>query len=129
MPGPDGQSNDIRDLTGPPSENSSGTQTAVLNTEHTLASINTVGSFELLVDLVNMAAGDLLELRAKKIVLTAGTGRVLYEQTFQDAQQNEIIVVSEQVGNDLTDTASVAFTLKQTAGATGRSFPWKVLSY
>lgn len=51
----------------------SGTQTATVTTEHTLLDIAVAGVFNLEVDTVNMAAGDILELRVYQIILTAGT--------------------------------------------------------
>jgi hypothetical protein len=76
-----------------------------------------------------MAAGDVVELRIYQIVLTAGTRRVAYFATFNGAQPaDNMIQISVPISNELTDTASLRFTLKQTAG-TARSFPWKVISY
>lgn len=102
----------------------SGTQTAVISTEHTLASLTTVKTFLLIVDLVNLASGDVLELRIKTKVLSGGTLRTIYHQRYLDAQATEdVIVASIPLPSDI----QADFTLKQTAG-TGRNFPWKVLS-
>lgn len=105
-----------------------GTQTASIGTEHTLDDVASAGVFVVEVDTVNMAAGDTLELRIYIMVLTAGTRRVAYKETYVDAQNaDDLIKVSVPVPNELTDAGAVRFTLKQTAG-TGRNFPWKVLS-
>lgn len=107
----------------------SGTQSATVTTEHTLASINVAGVFSLHVDTNAMAAGDVLELRIYQIILTAGTSRVVSMGMYYGAQStDDAIKISIPIGNDLTDTDSLKFTLKQTFG-TGRSFPWKVLKY
>lgn len=112
-----------------PALDASGTQTAVIGTEHTLDDIAVAGTYVSVVDTNAMAAGDVLELRVYVIVLTGGTRRVAYMQRFIDNQPtDDQIKISVPVGNDLTDAGSVRFTLKQTAG-TGRAFPWKVLRY
>ena len=111
------------------SADASGTQTAVIGTEHTLDDVAAAGTYTLHVDTVNMAAGDVLELRAYQIVLTGGTRRVAYLSRFFDAQPtDDLIKISVPISNELTDAGSLRFTLKQTAG-TGRAFPWKVLKY
>ncbi len=108
----------------------SGTQSATVGTEHTLSSISTAGVFQLVVDLSNLAAGDVVEIRHKRRVLSGGTllgagGPTLYV----DAQAAEDAVhESAPFGNDLTSVVGVEFTLKQVAG-TAKSFPWKVLNY
>lgn len=107
----------------------SGTQTAVIGTEHFLNSPNSEGVYTLHVDLVNLAAGDAVELRVYQIVLTAGTSRVAYLVTYQGAQPADaLIAVSVPISNELTDTNALRFSLKQTLG-TGRNFPWKVLKH
>lgn len=106
-----------------------GTQTATIGTEHTLADIAVAGTFTLHVDKNVMADGDVLELRVYQIVLTGGTRRVAYFDRWQDAQSaDDMIAISVPISNELTDAGSLRFTLKQTAG-TGRNFPWKVLKY
>jgi len=107
----------------------SGSQTATINVEHTLAAVAVAGVFSLHVDTVNMAAGDLLELRLYQIILAGGTARVAFYQQYIDAQSaDDLIKLSPPIGNELTDANSLKFTLKQVLG-TGRVFPWKVLSY
>ena len=107
----------------------SGTQTAVIGTEHFLANVNEAGVFTLHVDKHAMAAGDVLELRVYQMVLTGGTARVWKTYTFYGAQAaDDAIFISDPVSNQLTDAQSLRFSLKQTFG-TGRSFPWKVLKH
>jgi hypothetical protein len=106
-----------------------GTQSATVTTEHTLLDIAAAGTYTLHVDLVNMADGDTLELRIYQMILTGGTRRVAYFDSWHDAQPVDgRIAVSVPISNDLTDSGALRFTLKQTVG-TSRNFPWKVLLY
>jgi len=108
---------------------STGTQTATVGTEHTLLDVAVAGTFTLHVDANAMVAGDVLELRVYQIVLTGGTRRVAYFGQYPDAQSpDDQIKISVPISNELTDTGSLRFTLKQVQG-TSRSFPWKVLKY
>jgi hypothetical protein len=104
----------------------SGTQTATIGTEHTLASVNAAGVYRLRVDTVNMTITDALELRVKSKALTAGTLRgedvVLYTGV---QPTDQLVKRSETYETDLAETDGLTFTLKQTAG-TGRAFPWCV---
>jgi hypothetical protein len=105
----------------------SGTQTAVISTEHTLLDIAVAGSFVFEVDANAMASGDTLELRIYKKVLSGGTLRVAYMTSYTGAQSaDDIYKISVPFSNDLVEAASCRCTLKQTAG-TGRAFPWKVI--
>lgn len=107
----------------------SGTQSATVTTEHFLSSPNVAGTFTLHVDTVNMVAGDVLELRIYQMVLTGGTQRVAYYARYDGAQPtDDLIKISVPISNELTDTNSLRFSLKQTYG-TSRNFPWKVLTY
>jgi hypothetical protein len=107
----------------------SGTQTATVTTEHTLLDVAVAGTFTLHVDANQLAAGDILELRVYQIVLTGGTRRVAYYQAYFDAQAaDDLIKITVPLANELTDSGSLRFTLKQSAG-TSRDFPWKVLKY
>lgn len=111
----------------PVTAHASGTQTATVGTEHTLDDVAVAGSFQLMVDMVNMVAGDLVELRVYRIVLTGGTRRVVYFERFGGAQPtDDMIKESLPVSNELTDAGSLRFTLKQVQG-TSRTYPWKVL--
>lgn len=106
-----------------------GTTTPTVGTENFLSNVNVAGVYTLHIDTVNMAAGDVLQVRVYQIVLTSGTARVLYVASFQGAQPtDDLIKVTPPIGNDLTDTNSLRFSITQTFG-TARAFPWKVLSY
>ena len=115
-----------------PSLYASGTQTATLTTEHFLSSPNAVGTFTFHIDTSNMAAGDILELRVYQMELTGGTQRVLYYMRYEGAQPaDDVQKVSMPVGNDLTDTNSLRYSLQQNriSGGTGRAYAWKVLTW
>lgn len=105
-----------------PSIEASGTQTAVIGTEHTLVTITTPGFYELHVDTAAMLAGDTVELRLKEKILSGGTSRVLAKTTVTGAAAEPEIKVLGPYGFDQETLA----TLKQTAGI-GRAFPWKAL--
>lgn len=107
----------------------SGTQTAVIGTEHFLTSPAVAGTFTLHVDTANLSGTDVLELRVYQIVLTGGSSRVAYFTRYDSDQAvSDAIKISVPISNELTDTNSLRFSLLQTAG-TGRAFPWKVLKY
>lgn len=106
-----------------------GTKTAEIGVAHALLKVAEAGTFTFHVDTINMAAGDVLELRIYQMVLTGGTTRVAYFNRWDGAQTvDDLIKISVPISNELTDSESLKFELKQTAG-TGRAFPWKVLKY
>ena len=106
-----------------------GSQATTVGTEHTLADVAIAGTFTLHVDTNVLAAGDGVELRIYQMILTGGTRRVAYFQSFYDAQPaDDQIKISVPISNELTDAGALRFTLKQIAGTT-RTFPWKVLKY
>jgi hypothetical protein len=99
---------------------SSGTQTATINTEHTLYNPTTNKFFTGYVDLTNMASGDTVELRVYVIAKTAGAYILYYVQTYTDVQTNKLVYVAP-----LPSDIGWKLTLKQTAG-TGRTYDWRV---
>lgn len=99
----------------------SGTQTATINTEHSLATSTSNATFVFEVDAANMAAGDVTELRVKGITLSGGATNLMWKQTLQGPQTCDR-VQSPPVASDI----SISVTLKQIAG-TGRAYPWKLL--
>ncbi len=102
----------------------SGTQTATIGTEHTLATLTTGKTFQLLVDTINLSTLDTVELRVKMKVLTGGVSRVAYYEQFSGAQSIDDII---KISMPAAALFEAVFTLKQTAG-TGRAFDWNVLS-
>lgn len=109
-----------------PTSIASGTQSATVTTEHTLATDTSNKTFVLVVDAaaLTVASGvaDVLELRIYTIALSAGTERLAYIAIYQGTQSDPI-KYSVPVPADI----SIKVTLKQAAG-TSRSFPWKLLS-
>lgn len=99
---------------------SSGTQSASISTEHSLATVTAAGTYVLVVDLNNLANGDTVELRIKTKVLTGSTARLAYMTTYVNAQ-SEPNVYSLPVPSPYSFEA----TLKQVAGS-GRSFDWAI---
>jgi hypothetical protein len=98
---------------------SSGTQTATIGTEHTLSSPTTSATYVLSVDTINLALGDLVELRCYDKV--DGTNyRLMWKGSYQNPQ-----ITNAKASPPLAVTTQAQFTLKQTAG-TGRAFPWSV---
>lgn len=100
----------------------SGTQTATINTEHTLSSPTAAKVFALSVDTNAMVNGDVLELRVNRKVLSGGTERLVFYAVFSNVQSEPI-----KCSVPVVAPFGASFTLKQTAG-TGRAFPWSVES-
>lgn len=103
------------------SSQSAGSQTAVIDTEHTLATITGIGTYTLSLDLNALASGDLLTVRIKNKVGTGGTTRLAYQQSYSGAQ-TEAVVFSVPIPS----LNEVVFTVEQTAG-TGRVIPWEII--
>jgi hypothetical protein len=101
---------------------SSGTQSATVTTEHSLATSTTGKTYVLSVDLTNMVNGDELELRIYTKALTGSTKHLAYFATFAHVQTAPN-VFSVPVPALFYCEAS----LKQTAG-TSRNFDWNLLS-
>jgi hypothetical protein len=101
---------------------SSGTQTATVTTEHTLAAPSTNKTRVLRVDLGAMVAGDTVELRIKTAVLSGGTVREQQNWTYANVVGSPIF---ESI--PISSNQGATFTLKQTTG-TGRAYPWAVLT-
>lgn len=107
----------------------SGTTTPTVGTEDQLADTGIVGVFTFHIDTTNMAAGDVLEVRVYQMIITGGTPRVAYVASYSGVQPaDDMIKISVPIGNDLTDSTALRFSIKQTFG-TARAFPWKVLKY
>jgi hypothetical protein len=98
---------------------SSGSQTATISTEHSLATPTTNATYEYAVDTSNMVNGDLLELRCYEMI-DGSNYRQCWKGTYQHVQTNP-----GKKSPPLVVITQAKFTLKQTAG-TGRVFPWSV---
>ena len=101
---------------------SSGTQTATVGTEHSLAVLTSPKSYMLVVDMNAMVNGDEVELRAKAKVLSSGTRRLMDFNVFQHVQPEPVVVFGP-----FPAAVDMEFSLKQTAG-TSRAFDWAVWS-
>lgn len=99
---------------------SSGSQTATLTTEHSLATPSTLKTRVLLVDANALVAGETLTLRIKGKVLTGGTERIIREAVFAGPLAEPHIQSMPAVM-----PFGGTFTLTQTGG-TGRSYDWSV---
>ena len=104
-----------------PTSQAEGSQTATINTEHTLSTVTDSGTFVLYVDTVNMANGDELELRVKYKVRATGTTREMQVAYYAHSQGQPV-----KPSIPVISTNECVFTLKQTAG-TGRAFPWEII--
>ena len=99
---------------------SSGTQTASIGTEHSLAAETTSGAYVLWVDLSNLANDEEVELRVKRKVLTGGTIRQSMIGSYKHIQGDPVVC-----SLPITAPYGATFTLKQISG-TGRYFDWSV---
>ena len=99
----------------------SGTQTAILTTEHTLVTLTSAGVYVINVDAAALANGETLTLRAKVKTLSGGTSRLAYVAVFQQALgQPSLFSIP------IPALIEVVFTLRQDGGV-GRSYPWNVI--
>jgi hypothetical protein len=106
------------------SVNTSGSQTAVIGTEHTLATITTAGIYQLMTDIANLVAGEIVELRAYGKARSGDTERLMWGPvSYGPIVPSQLLPPSPAI----VTAVSLRFTLKQTAG-TGRAFPWAVYS-
>jgi len=99
----------------------SGTQDAVVNTEHSLTQQTGIGIYVLLVNTSELAAGDSVTLRIKTKRSSGDSIYTAYTYVFTDAQ-DEPNKYSVPVPVDV----EIICTLEQTAGS-ARDFPWKLL--
>ena len=104
---------------------SSGAQTAVISTEHTLLDTADSGTYQLKVNLTNLANGDTVELRVYDKVRSGDAYTVVFLGTYANAQGTD---GAEVVSPPLGSPNGAKFTLKQTAG-TGRVFNWSVINF
>jgi len=97
------------------------TQTATIDTEHVLTIQTIAGVYVLVVDMGNLASGDIVILRIKTKYASGGTSRLAYICEFAGVQ-TEPLKYSVPVPVD----TEIICTLEQTDG-TGRNFPWNIL--
>lgn len=99
----------------------SGTQTAVVSTEHTLTTQTSTGVYTLVVDTSNMVLGDSVTLRIKTKYATGGTSRLAYSQVYSHIQAEP-----NKYSLPVPIDTELICTLEQTAG-TARDFYWNLL--
>lgn len=111
-----------------------GSQTAVINTEHVLVNANaTAGVWELAVQTKNMVDGDELELRAYVKVLTGDASPLLVYYTNYIHKQGDANATSAQgevvkYSPPVSSPFAITFTLKQILG-TARVFDWRAVTF
>lgn len=101
---------------------SSGTQTAVIGTEHTLASPSTNKTRVLLVDAGNLVSTEVVEFRAYGPVLSGGVSQLIRLSSFTG-----VVPEPNTESPPFVMPQGGSFSLKQTSG-TGRAFPWAVIT-
>lgn len=99
----------------------SGTQTATLDTEHTLDTETDAGVYVLVVDTSNLALGDIVILRIKTKYATGGTSRLAFSATYANPQADP-----NKYSTPVPVDTEIICTLEQTDG-TGRDFYWNLL--
>jgi hypothetical protein len=97
------------------------TQTATIDTEHTLDTETTAGVYVLVVDMANLVNGDIVILRAKTKYASGGTSRLAFSATYAHVQAEP-----NKYSPPIPTDTEIIFTLEQTDG-TGRDFPWNLL--
>lgn len=99
----------------------SGSQTAVLGTDHTLTTQTTAASLVLLVNTVNLVNGEIVEVWVRTKVLTGDAVATVYYASYSHAQASPI-----KISPPVSTMFSIEAHLKQTGG-TGRVFSWSLL--
>lgn len=89
-----------------------GTQTAVVDTEHTLDTETTAGVYVLVIDTANMVNGDIVTLKIKTKYASGGTSRLAYSATYAHAQADP-----NKYSVPVPVDAEIVCTLEQTDGA------------
>lgn len=102
------------------SENTSGSQTATLTTEHTLATISTAGTFIVNIDAANLVDGEELAIRIYGKARTSDTERKVYEHNIANTQPAPLIT-----SLPYATPHHMKVTIEQNGG-TGRAFPWSI---
>jgi hypothetical protein len=103
-----------------------GSQTATLNTDHTLVTQTgpTGGAvYQLRVDAAALVNGERLILTLRTRARTSGTTRAIYRAVFDDVQSDPI---KDSPAVAVPATSELVAVLRQERG-TGRAFPWALL--
>jgi hypothetical protein len=107
----------------PITQEASGSQTATIGTEHTLATIVTQKTFIAYVDCNGLAASEYVELKVKRDARSADATRTLHTRvvSWLEAAMTPIIKLPADSGGG----GEYVVTLRQLNG-TGRAFPWAI---
>ncbi len=100
----------------------SGTQSATVTTEHSLATSTTGKTYVLAVNTANMVNGDELELRIYTKVLSGSTKQLAYFAAYAHVQG-----IPNKYSVPVPANQYCEVSLKQSAG-TSRNFEWTLLS-
>jgi len=92
-------------------------------TEQSLATPTASNVYVFDIDAGAMAHGDVLEIRVKKPVLSAGTIRTVWRATIGPAARGELVVTSPPVACPFGCTV----TIKRVLG-TDRAYPWSLMT-
>ncbi len=101
----------------------SGSQTATISTEHTLATVTDAGVYQPAIDVAAMLGGttpDLVEIRLYGKARSGDTERLIKVWSLIGVQSEAL-----WMGPPLLSPHHYKLTLKQTQG-TGRAFPWAI---
>jgi len=98
-----------------------GTQTAVIDSEHTLSTKTAAGFYILGVDLSNMVNGDITVLRIYTKMITGESSNMVWEGTYSNLQ-----AFPNVYSIPCPVTTEIICTLTQTDG-TGRDYPWNLI--
>jgi hypothetical protein len=104
-------------------EHETGSQTATLDTEHTLNTTSpetTDGVFQFVIDVANMARADATIIRIKEKCRSGDTQRLIHQWVLANDQADDLWVSPSLILLHGWD-----FTLEQTDG-TGRAYPWSI---
>lgn len=102
--------------------NASGTVTTD-GTEQSLATPTTSQVYCLDVDTSAMVAGDIIELRVKKPVLTGGTIRTAWRASIGPSPPSDAIMVSPPLNCPFGCTVTI-----KRVGGTDRAYPWSLMT-
>lgn len=98
----------------------SGTSTATVGAETTVATVTDEGQYTFEVDTAALVDGEQVELRIYTKVLSGGTERLRYHAVFKNTQGSPA-----KTSPAIISPHHSKFTIEQTGG-TARAFPWAV---
>src|SRR5688572_24302055 len=99
-----------------------------ITTEYILGTVAIPGNFSFVIDRNLMAAGDVLEVYVRQMVLAGGAKREIWRQHFHGVAPTwALIADTPWFPNELVDSGALEFCVKQSFG-TGRAMPWKLFN-